>query len=175
MAGEPDSASARLGLQARHTGAGSSPPPHEATRADLCGARSEVEKAHASRPPALRGEMAEPGGTHGDMENTRGHRDAPLPPCPGARRIPQIHPADGCGACLLRPVSGLEDSQHPPGFGSFHKKVLPEPQPAHCPPGESRELRHKTGTSGFYFWLCCWQFTTFLRFPICYLGIMQYC
>lgn len=68
MAGEPDSASAQLGLQARHTGAGSSPPPREATRADLCGARSEVERAHVSRPPALRGEMAGPGGTHRDTK-----------------------------------------------------------------------------------------------------------
>lgn len=48
-------------------------------------------------------------------------------------------------------------------------------QPAHRPPGETTELRHKTRTSGFYFWLCCWQFTTFLHFPICYLGIMRYC
>lgn len=69
MAGEPDTASARLGLQAATHRRRQLPAAAQShTRADLCGTRSEVETAHGADPPAPRDEMAEPGG------RARGHR-----------------------------------------------------------------------------------------------------
>lgn len=61
MAGEPDTASARLGLQAAtHRRRQLPAAARSQARADLCRTRSEVETAHGAHPPAPRDEVAQP-------------------------------------------------------------------------------------------------------------------
>ena len=130
------------------------------TRELTCLLRTMKRQSHTSR--------------HGNTDNKAGrdpldHSASSLHQCRAVR-------TDGQSSSVSQPVGELGEI-HPAhqGFAFYWEEDPPALQPAHCPPGETRELRHKTRTSGFYFWLCCWQFTTFLHFPICYLGIMQYC